>query len=182
MSGVTDNFDQEYEKFHHNVKAALQGLAPVVANTAVNHFRHSFTAQAWGLIPWKNRKKRDKGRAILVKKGRLKRSIRDIGSSGYKVQVGSDVPYAKAHNEGFKGTVGVKKHNRKKSRKMKVSSTSLKTRNTTSRRTKVNTGISEVREHSRNMNIPKRQFMGNSVQLHKNINHAIINHLIIFLK
>lgn len=182
---VSDNFDQEFQSFSQNVKAATVGLAVVVANEAVNHFRLSFTKQSWASVPWKKRKNNvDPGRAILVGKGsgKLKRSIKDQGSSGYNVIVGSDMPYASAHNEGFKGTVTVGAHKRDKKRNIRVSSSSLKTRKTSTRNSRIRTGEGDVIAHTRKMNLPKRQFMGNSPFLNKKIDRAIINHLQIFLK
>lgn len=61
-------------------------------------------------VPWVARKtrsgkagKRDAGRALLVQSGRLRRSIRVLSTGPGYVVVGSDVFYAKFHNEGVEG-------------------------------------------------------------------------------
>ena len=60
--------------------------------------------------PWVARKprtgkgaKRDEGRALLVRSGRLRRSIRILSTGPGYVVVGSDVFYARFHNEGVEG-------------------------------------------------------------------------------
>ncbi|HAT3998570.1 TPA: hypothetical protein I9Y90_000052 [Elizabethkingia anophelis] len=68
--------------------------------------------------PTKWGKKDDSKRPLLVKRGKLKASIRIISIKENEVIVGAggtDVPYAKAHNEGFEGKVtqNVGEHTRK---------------------------------------------------------------------
>lgn len=121
--------------------AAMRGLPIVVGNEVVNWSKESFKRQGFtdaSLAPWRKRKgnnKKGKGRALLVQSGRLRRSIRVIRSTGNSVVVGSDVPYARVHNEGFTGIQTVKGHSRKNS---------------------------QVKSFTRQMNMPKRQFLGNS--------------------
>jgi phage gpG-like protein len=100
--------------------------------------------------PWKPRstktwvKDKRPGRQILIDRGRLRQSIRITSTTGDTAKIGTDVPYAKAHNEGFKGTVT-----------QKVGSYSRR----------VQSGAKViVRAHSRTIKqkIPKRQFMGYS--------------------
>lgn len=100
------------------------------------------TQQSW------TPRKRKKSGSILVKSGRLKRSIRKISEGKYYVLIGTDVPYAKIHNEGgvIKKTARVRAHSRtRKGRNQPI----------------------KIKAHSRNMNIkiPKRQFMGESAVL-----------------
>lgn len=63
---------------------------------------------------WK-KKKADSNRALLIKTGRLRRSLRKSPSYDF-ARVVTNVPYAEALNSGFKGTVKqtVKAFNRKK--------------------------------------------------------------------
>ena len=107
--------------------------------------------------PWESRKS-DRGRektsshAILVGKGtaHLKKSIRVLHTSSDLVIIGSDRPYAEIHNEGFKGTQKVKAHKRTRySRKTREGRMSRK-------------GDIEVKAFTRSMNMPKRQFLGDS--------------------
>lgn len=123
---------------------------------AVNFSKDNFRAQGWRdtvLNPWKprsNKAKRNTGRAILVNSGRLKRSIRLIRIGARSVTIGSDVPYAAAHNDGFKGMVSVPQHTR----------------------TVGDTDIS-VRAHTRRMNLPQRRFMGRSLSLTNRLRKVI---------
>jgi phage gpG-like protein len=87
---------------------------------------------------------------LLLKTGRLKRSIRKISATTDRIIIGTDVPYAQIHNEGgtINTTVTVRAH------------------------TRTRRGRSEnVRGHSRrmNLNIPQRQFLGNSQVLQQRI-------------
>lgn len=98
----------------------------------------------------------------MTRTGRLKRSIHKISSGDNYVIIGTDVPYAKIHNEGGKiqKTVYVSAYTRKKT---KAKSVNLRTRKAS--RKKVDTGQSiKVKSYVRKMNLhlPKRQFLGRS--------------------
>jgi phage gpG-like protein len=146
---------------------------------AVSFFRDRFKAANWvdrAREPWpvrKDKSKRSQGRALLIKTGRLRRSIRIIRSGTDYVVIGSNVPYAKAHNEGdtINTTAQVKQHKRRIFKVVKVQSTSLKTRRSTSSKKRLNTGTSTVKAHARkiNMKMPQRRFMGPSAILERQI-------------
>lgn len=115
----------------------------------------NFRKQAWEGIPWKRRKggPRNNGRALLVLRGILRRGNRMRTAPGQAILF-NEVPYAKAHNEGFSGSVAIKAHKRRLYGKYKVS-------NTSSRRTykkKLERGTAQVKAHTRKMRIPRRQF------------------------
>lgn len=103
--------------------------------------------------PWKPRKRKAPGSLMVGPgSGRLKKSIRVISKTATSVKIGTDVPYARIHNEGgiVKETVQVKAHSRKRSARQNRS-----------------TGEIKVKAHSRQMNvrIPQRQFIGESQAL-----------------
>lgn len=141
----------------------MVNLPVLIGKEAENHFKDSFKNQAWEGVQWEERKRKDKNpkrRALLVKTGRLRRSIRIREVSFGKVVVGTDVPYAKIHNEGgiITGTQNVSTHTVRAHKRRS----------------------SQVREHQRvahvrtvNIAIPKRQFMGESPTLNRNINKLI---------
>lgn len=91
------------------VKKNLSNALVIIANEAKNHFVKSFRDGGFTdntLVKWKPRKsksKRDTGRAILVKTGDLRRSvkIKGINKSSLNIIIGSDLPYAKVHNDGL---------------------------------------------------------------------------------
>lgn len=149
-------------------KSVLIRLPVIVGNIAVNFTLDNFRRQAFlghTLEPWAKRKggwKKDRrpNRAILVNTGRLRRSIRIIRVSHYQVVIGSDVKYARAHNEGMRiGHIQkVKGHVRKNG--------------------------SPVTAHTRNVdqNMPRRRFMGNSPYLNAAIKRTVTAEMIRALK
>jgi phage gpG-like protein len=77
-------------------------------NMAVNHFVKSFKDQGFtdnNRMSWKSRKsKKDGNRAILVKTGALRRSIRRAYTSWARTVIQTTgIIYAQRHNEGLKG-------------------------------------------------------------------------------
>lgn len=139
-------------------KAYKERYPRIVGNMAVNFFKDSFRRQGFikdtSLERWDPRKvnpKKGGKRNILVKSGALRRSVRIIRSGPGYVVVGSDLPYAKIHNEGgtIRGTFRVRQYNRKSF-----------TRTWKGKRQKVK--ASTVSNHTRKVNteIPQRQFIG----------------------
>lgn len=172
MSSFIKNLDQ--------VSRAIKRIPKLAGIEAVNFSKERFRAQNWAddsTKPWAKRKRsrgsrqRDNG-AVLVSSGRLKRSIRVISSSANRVIIGTDVPYAEAHNEGFRGTVKVKAHTRGKynTEREKVTSKNGRTRTVSRKR---RSGAIEVKSHVRKMNLPQRQFMGNSAALARKIERTM---------
>lgn len=130
---------------------------------AVNFTKERFVRKDWFNQvheTWKPRKRRDRG-SLMVRTGRLKRSIRKISSGDGYVIIGSDVPYAAIHNEGGKTTksVYVSAHTRRKTRHAISAKTGKKLKK------KVDSGdVIRVKSHVRKMNltVPQRKFMGES--------------------
>lgn len=100
------------------LQKSLQAFISVMATDAKKHFVASFRNQGFTdetLTRWPSRKneisggiasvrKRSAGsRAILVKTGDLRRSVRVINRTINKVVLGSDLPYAQIHNDGLYG-------------------------------------------------------------------------------
>ncbi|MBQ3658020.1 MAG: phage virion morphogenesis protein [Bacteroidales bacterium] len=138
---------------------AFRELPEQIGMLAVNFAKQRFVEQNWLYTspqPWKERKRnrrggeaRQKG-AVLVDSGRLKRSIRIISTTPLSVTIGTDVPYAQIHNDGFSGVQSVKAHTRKGK---------------------------NVRAHRRKMKMPKRKFIGNSAALMLEIEKFIIEQI-----
>lgn len=174
-NGKPYNFNDVAIKFHQ-VRMQLPG---VLGTVAVNYFKDSFRRQGWrdrSLTPWQKRanekNKKNKGRSILIASGRLRNSIHIIQATPRMIVVGTSVPYAQAHNEGFTGTVNVRAHTRAQTRKVKEDYTTKKG-NVRSRTFRQNTGTTfQVRSHTRKMNLPQRQFMGESEVLNLKIDQT----------
>ena len=143
-------FDKMYKLASPVFKRKLVDEAGI---TALRFSKERFRQKNWvykGMPQsWEKRKRKARG-STLVRSGRLKRSIRIISKGRFYVQLGTDVPYARIHNEGGKltDTVKVRSHTRKRS-------------------TRGGSGSIKVRSHQRKMNttIPQRQFIGSSVAL-----------------
>lgn len=170
MSKVVDTSD-----FFRKVDAVLatyRKMPNEIAAIAVNFSKERFREQAWldkTKEPWKPRANRRKGgkkksQTLLVNKGRLKRSIRKILANENVVIIGTDVPYAKIHNDGgtIKETVTVKEHERKEF-----------TRKRKGRKEKVKAHTVSTHTRKMNIKIPARPFIGQSYTLERRIYYHI---------
>jgi len=87
-------------KFRSMKSAILEKMA----NNAINQFKvENFDVQGFidtSVLKWAPRKKKDKGRKILVKTGRLRQSITVLSRTSDSVTVGTVVPYAEFINNG----------------------------------------------------------------------------------
>jgi phage gpG-like protein len=170
---------------------ALISLVGEVGLKAEQFFRESFRRQGYIdkiFIPWKKRQggKATRqfgdggnilGGATLIKSGNLRRSIyrteATMGDGSMSITFGNQVPYAAAHNNGFKGTVNIGQHNRRLFTKVKTKllTKSGKTRNKTD---KVQKGVTSVQAHTRKMNLPRRRFIGPSQELNLMVEKMLI--------
>lgn len=105
---MANKFD--FGKVEKQVRTQLEASLVLMGKTAKTFFYDSFRKQGFEdktVTKWAPRKKDDKraGRAILVKSGDLRRSIRfdTVNKSNLSVRIASDLPYARIHNEGLTG-------------------------------------------------------------------------------
>lgn len=127
----------------------ITGAADIVAETATEEFKQSFKSKEFDGNPWATANLPRKNGSLLVDSGALVNSIRPAIISRERVVISAGnekVVYAKTHNEGFAGTVNVPSH---------------------TRRTKK--GDHQVKAHIKKMNVPKRQFMGDSGEVNNTI-------------
>lgn len=158
---------------------SLGTLPTVLGNEAVNWTKDNFRRQGYpgnGFQVWRARSakaKRNSGRAILIDSGRLSRSPRIINTGPLRVEFGTDVPYAKAHNQGVNTVVTVKSYQRNK-----FGTVRLATGKTGVFRTKKDiVGRGTVKSHQRRMNLPRRQFIGASPVLASILRRKAIIHI-----
>jgi len=151
-------------------------LPAEIANVSQSYFESSWRKQGYDGKKWKEVQRRINGkgaaktRAILVKSGRLRRSFHVLSKRWDNITIANSAPYAKVHNEGFKGVEYVKPHKKSgKDIKSKVRGsagfidgkfTKGKIRTITLKGAKHN-----VKGFSRKMNLPQRQFMGQTNEL-----------------
>lgn len=134
----------DFRKEDGELHRLFRALPRLAGNLALNHYDSSWDREGYlsnGMTRWPRRRRPDANQAtrgtrkILVRSGRLRRSLQ-MRVAGSRVTIFTDVPYAKAHNEGFQGqaTQRVRAHTRRGR---------------------------PVKAHSRRMNInlPQRQFM-----------------------
>lgn len=164
----------------NRLKQVLTTLPIKVGDTAILFVKQRFREQAWvdnSTEVWKPRKiggKRNKGRALLTKTGRLRRGWRIARVTSDSTTIANDVPYAQVHNDGFKGTVKVKAHKRTKWKKSKVETGKLTKKGNKSMKTITTAGGEyEVKSHSKKMNMPRRRMIGKSAILDKQIKRLI---------
>ncbi|MCC9072466.1 phage virion morphogenesis protein [Flavobacterium sp. F-65] len=140
----------------------------MAAIEAVNFSKERFVRKNWvdkSVSRWKPRKpspewhtdaqKKAAARgSLMVKSGRLKRSIRKIKVTRNSVTIGTDVPYAEVHNEGavINQTITVKTHSRKR---------------------KGRTETVKAHRRKRKMTIPERRFIGESALLLRRIERLV---------
>jgi len=149
-------------------------LPAKVGAIAVDFYKQSFRRQGYidkAYKRWDERKKTDKrrkGRAIMVDTGTLRRSIRVSYKGRDYVVIGSNMPYAKIHNEGgiishpgTKRTLNFRR-DKKGMRFAKSTATNI-------------VAQAKVEGKPYTIKIPQRQFMGASQFLERRI-EAIITH------
>jgi nitric oxide reductase large subunit len=167
----------EFRRVLQNVEKLKNTLPTLLANQAQNFFVSSWKKKGWddGSVKlWKKRAdtgKKSQGRALLVKSGNLRRAVENsIRLKNFdKIQLVVALPYASVHNEGYNGMVSAHsralftksttkqfiglKRNKKGQLKEAHKRTTIYTR----------TGDASVKAYT--MNMPKRQFMGDSATL-----------------
>lgn len=113
-------------------------------------FKENFRRKAFFDKPWQDRKDKEALGSLLIVSGALRRSIQSqITNDG--IRFTSNVPYASAHNEGVRGRIAIKSHSRR-SRKGKVH---------------------PVKAHSKQVNLPQRQFIGDHSKVRSIIKEII---------
>jgi phage gpG-like protein len=136
---------------------------PAVAGNITTRFINgNFRAQGWQgqtFQPWKKNKRAG---TILVKRGQLRRGTYFVTQPGTAV-LRNNVAYAKFHNQGFKGTVSVRAHQRRILQAQKVQTGRLTKKGRMQTRTihKL-ASLGKVQAHTRKVDMPPRQFMPTS--------------------
>ncbi|AYD48213.1 phage virion morphogenesis protein [Arachidicoccus soli] len=161
-------------EFNNSLSAAQAKLRnytnyvfPVRAgNLALLFISGNFYHQGWrganGIEPWKKLENKRPGK-ILIKSGRLMRGNYYTTSPGV-ARVRNDTPYARVHNSGFYGTVSVRASQRKKFKVKGVDTgrLTIKGKHAIKNVHEVS-NTTDVRAHTRKMNMPQRQFMPTSM-------------------
>ena len=144
----------EIDKLLENsMEEILQGTAEIVAETSVEYFQNTFRDKKFDGNPWAPPRVPKRSGSLLVQSGSLLNSIRPVLVSPERIVIAAGnekVDYAQVHNEGFKGSVTIPAHIRHTRR-----------------------GNHTVRQHTRRVNIPKRQFIGDARELETELQKRI---------
>jgi len=172
----------EFVKLLDALSECIGDLPRMVGMEAVNFSKERFVQQNWydtAPIPWPLRrhlrrggKKRQQG-AVLVDSGRLKRSIRIVSVSGTTVIIGTDVPYAQMHNDGFKGKENVKAYRQRVKAHRRKITVKTKKGGTKKKVVQVKAHTRNIAAHQREVDMPRRQFLGKSAELERRIEALI---------
>ncbi len=95
------NIPDIFANLRERLVPVLSELPRIIGNAGVNYTLEAFEKQAWENVPWQQRKDKKNTRALLIKSGRLKRSVRVIRTTENSIIWGTDVPYAQVHNDGL---------------------------------------------------------------------------------
>ena len=163
----------QYFAMLDRVSKAIAALPRRAATLAVNFSKQRFRDQNWvdnTTQPWAKRKqgwvkesRKRQGRAVLVDTGRLRRSIRTVHVDNDSATIGTDVPYARVHNDGFRGRI----------------TQNVRTHTRTVRKKAVRV---KAHERTRRVNIPRRRFIGASPILERQINRMMTVEIIKAIK
>ena len=155
------------------VLKAQKQLLVIAGQESVNFFKRRFAEGGWidgGFEAWQKRKNdKRKGGALMVQTGKLRNSIHVKQRGADYLIIGTDMPYARIHNEGYDGNEQVKAHSRKTFKQLMVKATSLKSRKTSSRSVRIHTGTGEVKAFTRHMKMPQREYIGQSSLLNRRV-------------
>ena len=162
-------------------KPQLNKMVEAAGVLAVNHFTKSFSDGGFtdeGLKRWEARKgeisggiakTRGKSRGILVKTGRLRRSMISRKFGSLSIKISTDAPYAKVHNDG--GIVYRRAHKRTSTitRDVRGSSGFVNGVWKKGKKAKVQLAGSRHNVSASSFKMPKRQFIGYSGKLNRQI-------------
>lgn len=160
-----------FERFQQKMDSQVP---KIVAETAVEVFKESFTSKSFNGLAWpalSANYKPTKG-SLMVRSSNLLNSIRpsEVTPGRVVISAGSAlVPYARVHNEGLhvEATANVKAFTRKRFTRNEVSAPGARK----PKYSITQTGESQVSAHTRQMDytMPRRQYMGHSAELNKRI-------------
>lgn len=149
---------KELENYFASLPEQIMNVVPdIVAETATDYFKESFTLKEFDKNPWAKAKRAKSTGSLMVESGNLVNSIRPavVTREHVIISAGNDkVPYAQIHNEGYTGPVSIMAHTRK-----------------------TKTGFCDVKAHTINQSMPQREFMGESDELAEMIHERIDNYL-----
>ncbi len=168
----------------HNIAKAHEKIVAIAAAEALRFYKQRFVEQNFvdnSTQTWKP----TKGRKALSKTGTLKRSVRIINiansSTNTTIKIGTSEKYAQIHNQGGKITITPKMRKFFWAKFAELSGAQSKDKKGRTRNNNRNRTISEQAQlfkalaltKKKTITIAKRQFIGHSAQLEKQLNRLI---------
>ena len=140
------------ELISDRISEIVAATPELVARIASQYSQDAFARKAFDGNPWQQHSDPRRRGSELVRSGNLRGSMRvKIDPDRVTISFGDQrVGYAQVHNEGFDGEVVVPAHTRRTKR-----------------------GEHQVREHTRRMRIPQRQYVGPAEELDRQIQQQI---------
>ncbi len=154
--------------YFNKLQAGIEHVPAIVANTAIENFQDNFFKQSFDGIPWLKVKNKPNDHTTLRASGKLFNSINAKLISSNRVIIsagGSQIPYARIHNEG--GTIT----------RDARSETFVRNRDAKKRFTKGTTKGRGFTFSAYTYTMPKRQYMGITETLKNQIRDRIIKKL-----
>ena len=174
-------------------RKALEAAIVDVGNTAKVFFVESFRKQGFddkNVQKWKPRKRTtyktksgkvvdDTTRATLVKSGDLRRSIirNPANRAALSIKISTDLVYAKVHNDGETINVSGRKGSGTITRSIRGNAGFKDGKFTRGRAKKVTFQGKEFTTGAYSIDMPKRQFMGDSYNLNEKVKAVIVKRL-----
>ena len=134
-----------------NTNDLIQNILSDMRVELAEMFDRNFERKGFFGYKWKPRKDKKAKGSLLHVTGKMRRSIR-AAIRGRGVHFSSPLPYTELHNKGGKFTQTVRTHNRTNKRTGKTYT---------------------VRSHSRAMNMPQRQFIGDHPEVQRAVKQII---------
>lgn len=138
-----------------NTNALMKNILSDIKVELTEMFDRNFERKGFFGYKWKPRKNRKAKGSLLHVTGKMRRSIRPA-IRGHGVHFSSPLPYTELHNKGGKFTQSVRTHSRINKRTGKTYT---------------------VRSHSRTMEMPQRQFIGDNPEVRRAINKIVYENI-----
>lgn len=160
---------ENFQELVSRVNEAIEGTSEIISETAVEYFQDTFRHKKFDGNPWAPPRVPKRSGSLLVQSGALLNSIRPVLVSPERIVIAAGnekVDYARVHNEGFEGEVTVSAHKRV----VKTAKIGVKGEEEQDSDEDM---TQNVKEHTRMMRIPQRQFMGEAKELDEKLHKAI---------
>lgn len=174
-----DKFDKQLQTIFSKIDDKLNQAPQLVVETALEHYQQAILKKEWDgkpYEPYKNKKREPSRGSLMHRTGNLFRSIKIVyvTTDAALMSAGSSkVPYAKVHNEGetiqYAARTTIVTHKEYKRGKFKGKTLFARNNENASYSQKASVGAYSV-------TMPKRQFMGKSPSLMRDIKNRFKTH------